>query len=421
MNEPHDNLTPELWNTFFAEALKEIRKSNPTRPVLMGTADYGGVSGITKLVPPNDPNIIVSVHYYNPFNFTHQGAEWVGNSSGWLGTTWNDTELERQAVRDELKALVDFSGNKNIPIHIGEFGSYSTADMASRIRWSTFIPRYIESLGFSWAYWEWSAGFGVFNPSSNSYNTSLLNAILKNPLPSPTNVILKTVYESDFTSNAGGFFLNNINTAKSTLSHANGEINVKIDAISSENWHVQLIKNGIPLYKGKTYKLSFEGKSSSSNSGTFYTSKASDPWNSYSSYNFVQLSQGYKEFSNVFTMSGTTDLNARLVFDIGSKVGNVTIRKIKLEEVILDFSSGLSNLTFKNLSIYPNPTQDKIVIQNVKDPIIYIAVFDVSGKEVLKFKNHQSDTIDVKSLVYGIYTLLASTDKEVYSAKFVKK
>jgi endoglucanase len=77
MNEPHGNLTPEKWNTFFADALTEIRKTNPARMVLMGTADYGGLGGLAKLQVPNDDNVIVTVHYYNPFNFTHQGAEWV--------------------------------------------------------------------------------------------------------------------------------------------------------------------------------------------------------------------------------------------------------------------------------------------------------------------------------------------------------
>jgi endoglucanase len=33
MNEPHNQLTPELWNQYFAEALVEIRKTNPNRAV----------------------------------------------------------------------------------------------------------------------------------------------------------------------------------------------------------------------------------------------------------------------------------------------------------------------------------------------------------------------------------------------------
>lgn len=81
LNEPHGNLTADKWNVFFADALMEIRKTNPTRAVIMGVADYGGLGGIVNLELPDDEYILVYPHYYNPFNFTHQGAEWVENSN----------------------------------------------------------------------------------------------------------------------------------------------------------------------------------------------------------------------------------------------------------------------------------------------------------------------------------------------------
>ena len=92
LNEPHDALTPELWNVYFAEALAEIRKTNPTRKVLLGTALYGGLDGVKNLNTPTDPNLILTVHYYSPFNFTHQGADWAGNKDKYLGTKWEDLQ-----------------------------------------------------------------------------------------------------------------------------------------------------------------------------------------------------------------------------------------------------------------------------------------------------------------------------------------
>src|SRR5690606_29235987 len=54
LNEPHGNITPEIWNEYFADALTEIRKTNPTRVVLMGVAEYGGLGGIGQLELPED-------------------------------------------------------------------------------------------------------------------------------------------------------------------------------------------------------------------------------------------------------------------------------------------------------------------------------------------------------------------------------
>jgi hypothetical protein len=37
-------------------------------------------------------------------------------------------------------------------------------DLASRIRWTRFLARTFEELNFSWAYWEFSAGFDIYDP-----------------------------------------------------------------------------------------------------------------------------------------------------------------------------------------------------------------------------------------------------------------
>lgn len=183
LNEPHDKLTPALWNEFSEEALRTIRKTNPRRCVLLGTAEWGGVSGLKYLSIPSDEYLILTIHYYNPFQFTHQGAEWVEGSEAWLGTKWNDTPEERKAVKEDFKLALQVSKTKNIPVHIGEFGAYSKADMESRVRWTRFLSRWFEQQSFSWAYWEWNAGFGIYDPHAKTYKTELVNALLKDPMP----------------------------------------------------------------------------------------------------------------------------------------------------------------------------------------------------------------------------------------------
>jgi len=81
LNEPHGNLTPSLWNLLLADALSVIRRSNPARTVIIGTANWGGLGALDYLtIPAEEQNAIVTIHYYEPFHFTHQGAEWVAGS-----------------------------------------------------------------------------------------------------------------------------------------------------------------------------------------------------------------------------------------------------------------------------------------------------------------------------------------------------
>ena len=173
LNEPNTNLVGAKWNLFFKDALTEIRKTNPTRGVLMGIAPWGGLSGVPNIEFPDDNYTILTIHYYDPFNFTHQGAEWVANSNPWLGTKWENTQLERNEIISAFAFAQSLAKQKNKPIHVGEFGAYNKADLESRIKWTIFLARWFESQGFSWAYWEWSAGFGIFNPATNQVLHSL--------------------------------------------------------------------------------------------------------------------------------------------------------------------------------------------------------------------------------------------------------
>ena len=52
---------------------------------------------------PDDAHLIVTFHYYLPFEFTHQGAEWIGDASNaWLGTTWDATDEQKAEITRTL-------------------------------------------------------------------------------------------------------------------------------------------------------------------------------------------------------------------------------------------------------------------------------------------------------------------------------
>lgn len=179
-NEPHGNFVPELWNSYLAEAIDLIRSSNPGRTLVVGTAEWGGFGGLQHLtLPENDRNIIVTVHYYNPFQFTHQGASWSGErAQEWIGTTWSGTEEEKAAVDEDFDRVLEWAEKHNRPIHLGEYGAYSVADMDSREKWTDYVTRAAAERDFSRAYWEFGAGFGAYNRENNTWRVELLRALI---------------------------------------------------------------------------------------------------------------------------------------------------------------------------------------------------------------------------------------------------
>jgi endoglucanase len=175
LNEPMDKLTPSLWNQYLAEALAVVRKTNPKRTVLVGPGNWNGIGSLEDLVLPADDNLIVTVHFYSPFWFTHSGASWAGNQPA--GAVWSGDQQQQQELQQELQVASDWSSQHAIPVHVGEFGAYSGADQASRPKWTAFVVGEFNKRGFAWAYWEFCSGFGAYDPQAEAWRSDLLGAL----------------------------------------------------------------------------------------------------------------------------------------------------------------------------------------------------------------------------------------------------
>jgi endoglucanase len=82
------------------------------------------------------------------------------------------------AITQELDWAVRWGEKLGRPLWLGEFGAYSKADMQSRVNWTAFVRTEAEARGFSWAYWEFGAGFGVYDRVLNKWDEDLLGALI---------------------------------------------------------------------------------------------------------------------------------------------------------------------------------------------------------------------------------------------------
>ncbi len=175
-NEPHGRLTAERWNDLAARALNAVRKSNPDRIVVVGPVDWNAAKGLSSLKLPNDANLVVTVHNYQPFSFTHQGASWVSQALP-TGVSCCDAG-QRTAAIAPLATAKAWSDAARYPIFLGEFGAYSKAEMGSRVNFTRLMRDQTEARGMSWSYWELAAGFGVYDPAAHVWRAPLKEALL---------------------------------------------------------------------------------------------------------------------------------------------------------------------------------------------------------------------------------------------------
>ncbi len=211
LNEPHNRLDAVAWNDLLTRTIRAVRQIDEFHTLVVGGASWNSIDGLTYLaLPEEEGNIIATFHYYEPYLFTHQGAEWSGPEVSTTGVTWPgppESELTlAPAARDVDWVRMWFaryhqiSGSQNpaspeaiardfdraeawrerrgVPLWLGEFGAYSTADMESRVRWTATVRREAEARGFGWAYWEFGAGFGVYDRANEAWRAPLLSALI---------------------------------------------------------------------------------------------------------------------------------------------------------------------------------------------------------------------------------------------------
>lgn len=171
MNEPRNRLTAEIWNALAAKTLAAVRVTNPKRTVMIDVTNFGRADAYDRLVMPNDKNVMMAAHSYEPTTFTIQY-----NTKAALVTCCDSTQ--KAVITAALDKMKGWNQRTGVPVHLGEFGSYERAPIASREIYTRFVRDEAEARGFGWAYWEFASSFGVYPAASNTWLEPLRRALL---------------------------------------------------------------------------------------------------------------------------------------------------------------------------------------------------------------------------------------------------
>jgi len=185
---------PEDWNKVYRLAYNEVRKDEPNRVIFIGSNRWQQAATFPDLrVPENDPNIVLSFHFYSPHVFTHYKASW-DNIRHYTGPvhypgitvapedTVNLTVEVKNIVRHyasehlnkaQLEAMMQPAIRKadslGLQLYCGEFGCLKTVPNDARQRWFTDIFQIFEENNIAWTTWDYKSGqFGMFDPENLS-------------------------------------------------------------------------------------------------------------------------------------------------------------------------------------------------------------------------------------------------------------
>jgi len=187
MNEPEVN-DPYRWAGIQAAAATAIREAAPKNTIIATGPNWSSLYDLLTQHPLPDGNVVYNFHFYEPHQFTHQGASW---STSYLIYTHDipypatETSMDKleqvpdladrfalehywldhwdaHRIRLEIDAAAAWAKANNVPLICNEFGAYRrVTDPQSRMNWIRDVRTALEADNIGWAMWDYRGGFGV--------------------------------------------------------------------------------------------------------------------------------------------------------------------------------------------------------------------------------------------------------------------
>ena len=174
LNEPNTtgsatSMNSEALNRIQLEVVGKIRAIDNDRKRALAVFNNNSAYSLQYLsLPADKSNLIISIHNYDAYGFTHQDLD----SNCPVGV-----DYAASGSADQIKTLVNtvraYSNDKGIPVWISEFGVYlgglnKTAEFKDEDV-TSYYSDFTKACGtdIGWCVWEYNVGFGVFDSNNN--------------------------------------------------------------------------------------------------------------------------------------------------------------------------------------------------------------------------------------------------------------
>jgi len=200
MNEPVAD-DAEDWNQLVARAHAALRELEPERTIVIGSNRWQSADTFDELqIPENDPHILLSFHFYEPFLLTHYQASWtnLADYSGpvhYPGKLITEEELEqlspqmqelvdermqsynRETLENMMRKPLQLAQRTRLPLYCGEWGVIEKAPRDARLRWYRDMVDIFEKNNIAYANWDYkSNSFGLVS-TDEVVNSELVQII----------------------------------------------------------------------------------------------------------------------------------------------------------------------------------------------------------------------------------------------------
>lgn len=177
-NEPHgSNWGNGALMALQREVVEVIRdRGGADRLIVLGPGNWQNIDALRDWRPPEGEHIAVSVHYYGPHAFTHQGAEWLDAEAPSFGRVWG-TSADQDLIRQHIERAQQWGAQHGYAIQLGEFGVNAAVPLAQRVAWTRTVRDACIFYGLGWCVWDFAGAFPIWDRERKAFIPELRDAL----------------------------------------------------------------------------------------------------------------------------------------------------------------------------------------------------------------------------------------------------
>lgn len=190
LNEPKAENSQD-WNRVSGTVIKMLREIEKERTVILGSNWYCKADTFDTLDIPDDSNMLLTFHFYDPMLVTHHKAYWtnIGKYTGpinYPGQPVSEEEIgkipeplkssvvhensffNRDTIIERLQKPLEVRKKTGKQIFCGEFGCINNTPHELRCGWYKDIISVFSEFKIPYTHWDYKGVFGIFNEDGSS-------------------------------------------------------------------------------------------------------------------------------------------------------------------------------------------------------------------------------------------------------------
>lgn len=174
------------WKQSITTLVQYLRYEDANRIYIIGGTNYNSLDALKELGRLPDNKLLYTFHFYEPFIFTHQGAQWTDNQTYLTGLPYpyrknkmpaltpqargtsvevNYNKYPQEAtqafITNKFRDIADYCKKNNMPLICTETGVIALADLTSRENYLADVTAALSNLGIPAVLWDYDQKFSI--------------------------------------------------------------------------------------------------------------------------------------------------------------------------------------------------------------------------------------------------------------------